>query len=168
MNKYLFSFVGLLALFSIISLPSATSANSGHETEEEHGMEHMEDRLEHKTMKLDNMMNRPMVMQNHVVINPNGEMKINGGKISEINGTNLEVSIWGLTFHVDASRTGVSGLAEGNQVSLMGTINQTNGVITATMIKGPNSQGGSITELQAKIQELMRRIEAMKASGVQH
>lgn len=92
--------------------------------------------------------------------------------LEAISGTNLTVKIFGLTFTVDASGAKIYGggkemtisdLKVGNKLLIKGIVDETTGVIKATRIHDRSFHSTTITNIRARIQELLKQIEELRA-----
>ncbi len=111
------------------------------------------------------------VLAEGIRIEMNGEVKIAGGIIKEVESHMLHVGMWGMEFKVDASKakivggTGTASLAlmkVGEKVSVEGHFNMTTGVIMAEKITNDSLRMKAIEEIQAKIKELLHQIEELQ------
>jgi hypothetical protein len=127
--------------------------------------------------------------QPSITINPQGETKLNSVSVTAINGNILTVSIFGLNFSVDQSGAKITGIytlppipvlatstatsstpsvqtvtiSVGDKISVNGSINQSTGIIKATLIRDLSKETQSNNDIRARIQQLLQMINQLRS-----
>jgi len=128
-------------------------------------------------------------MQPSITINPQGQTKLNSVSVTAINGNILTVSVFGLNFSVDQSGAKITGIyvllpipgsatstatsstssiqtvtiSVGDKVSVNGSIDQTTGIIKATLIRDLSKETQSNNDIKARINQLLQMINQLRA-----
>jgi hypothetical protein len=122
-----------------------------------------------------------------LVVTPAGRVRLTNSTVSAINGTNLTLSLWGINLNVDASNarllnprvlgpqvlapttststasSTISDIKVGDRLAVEGTIDSTNGTIKAERILDYSLQRQTVSEIQARIQQLLQLLEQLRA-----
>jgi len=127
--------------------------------------------------------------QPSITINPQGQTKLNSVLVTAINGNILTVSVFGLNFSVDQSGAKITGIyvlppipvsatstatsstssiqtvtiSVGDKVSVNGSIDQTTGIIKATLIRDLSKETQSNNDIKARINQLLQMINQLRA-----
>lgn len=106
-------------------------------------------------------------------IESRGKADIKGATVTAVSGSNLSVSVFGLSLAVavNASSTSligagsadVSSIKTGDVVDVTGQINASTGVIAAETIKDQTLQSQATQDIMTKIKALLQEIQALKA-----
>lgn len=117
-------------------------------------------------------------------INPNGRVIITSAIVTQANWPNLQVKVWGITLNItvlpDAKVHGagittpttsgststpstVINIAVGDNVDIVGTINNDTGVISANNFRDRSQTSALIKTLQQKIQDLLKQLRQLQS-----
>lgn len=118
-------------------------------------------------------------------INPNGRVIITSASVTQSNWPNLQIKVWGITLNVTVlpnakihgigitTSTNTSGatstpstvisIAVGDNVDVVGTIDNNTGVISADNFRDRSQTNSLIQTLQQKIQDLLKQLQQLQS-----
>ena len=114
-------------------------------------------------------------------INPNGRVIITSASVIQSNWPNLQVKVWGITLNITvlpnakihgagiatpsstSTPPAVINVAVGDNVDVVGTIDNNTGVISAKNFRDRSQTNSLIQTLQQKIQDLLRQLRELQS-----
>lgn len=125
----------------------------------------------------------PSEVPQSISVNPQGDVRLTSAEITAISGPQITVKLWGWNFTVDRSNARIVGrinlpsiasespstvtssadLNVGDRLLVKGTVNSSTGIVAASWIKNISLQQQGITDIQGRINQLLKLIQELQA-----
>lgn len=103
-------------------------------------------------------------------INQSGAVQFSGAKFVSLSGSSVSVTVSGLPLTINTNSStqivgvaGLSDIASGDILSGKGTIDSSNGVITASLLRDESQSSVKIADLEKQIQSLLEQLRKLQA-----
>lgn len=171
-KKLLIVFPAILALVGVSYFLVSNQIVKAQENQAENEQTVAEEQIDKLVGRLEKEELRLEKAPVSMMITPGKKVTFVNVSLDGIEGTDLTVKIFGLAFKVDASTAKIYGggkdltlsdLKVGDKLLIKGTIDENTGKITATRIHDRSVHKTAITNLRARIEELTRLLEQLRA-----